>query len=222
MDKYFFCLANSYKHDNRCLAGVEVERDDSGGYFITLNDWNMPNWIRPVSKNTTGGAIPNCIAENIQLFDVVLLSDVEPCPDGAQSENFFYEKMSVVYQPKPKEKWLDIISRTNRKVILGNVYPYISHDHFVNMDYSVLMIRVSGISYYLKQREDKQPQPRMKFIYNDAEYDFPITDPKFRTIVETNGSGESSAVHYLTISLSTELEHRHFKLVANVVSLENL
>lgn len=222
MDKFFLCLANSYKHDNRCLAGVELEKDESGGYAIVLNEWNQPTWIRPVCREAKGGAIPNYMAENIQFFDVIRLSDIEPCPDGAQTENYFYGKMTVVCQPEFQEKWLDIISRTNRKALLGNVYSYVSHDHFASMDYSVLMIRVPGISYYLKQREDKHPQPRMKFMYNETEYDFPITDPKFRTIVENNGSGESSSVHYLTISLSTELEHKHFKLVANVISADKL
>lgn len=33
MDKYFICLANSYKHGGRCIAGIEVQVT-SGGYNV--------------------------------------------------------------------------------------------------------------------------------------------------------------------------------------------
>ena len=47
MDKFFVCLANSYKHGGRCIAGVEVEwREDR--WRIVRDERQMPRWVRPV------------------------------------------------------------------------------------------------------------------------------------------------------------------------------
>lgn len=41
------CLANSYKHGGRCIAGIEVTLDNKG-YSIVRDVNGVPKWVRPV------------------------------------------------------------------------------------------------------------------------------------------------------------------------------
>ena len=45
MDKYFICLANSYKHGGRCVAGVEVLWDGEKS-TVVREDNGAARWIR--------------------------------------------------------------------------------------------------------------------------------------------------------------------------------
>ena len=42
MDKFILCLANSYKHGGRCIAGVEVELKD-GVLSIVKSHYGVPS-----------------------------------------------------------------------------------------------------------------------------------------------------------------------------------
>lgn len=218
MKKYFLCLANSYKHDNRCLAGAEVKK--CGNVFSLVKDeWGHPVWFRPINRWADAGAIPNEEATAISFFDIVEVSGVDKCPEGAQVENYFYDELCVVGSMEPTRDLLKELSKTSRKVLFGNTFASITHDHYNRMDYSILMIKVSDVSCYLKDRTDRQPQPRMRFIYNDIRYDFPVTDPDFRHLMESDlDEANSFATYYLVLSLGVICEDKHFKLVAGVIT----
>ena len=64
MDKYFICLANSYKRGGRCIAGVEVIFNGDSKWKLVRNDDGIPNWIRPIAR-TIYGEIPNFVGERI-------------------------------------------------------------------------------------------------------------------------------------------------------------
>ena len=216
MNKYFLCLANSYKYGNRCLAGVELERKN-GNFKLKQDTWGHPVWLRPVNSWTEAGAIPNDEATEIGIFDVVQLSDVEHCAEGAQVENYYYDGLAVVGSMEATVQLLQSLSKTNRKVLLGNTYGSISHEQYCRMDYSVLMIKAEEVECYLKERVGKQPQPRMGFVYNQIHYDFPVTDPNFRHLMKSSiVDANMYDAYYLTLSLSMLCEDRHFKLVAGV------
>ncbi|MCQ2752577.1 MAG: hypothetical protein MJ189_05750, partial [Coriobacteriales bacterium] len=216
MDKLFLCLANSYKHDNRCLAGVEVI-SNKGSFSLVTDSWGHPKWFRPIHRLTNAGAIPNQEAVNIKCFDVIRATEVEACPDGAQSENYFYNVLIIVGTWAPTSELLSQLSRTHRKVILGNLDAFVSHNHYNRMDYSIMMIDANQVQCYLKDRENKPPQPRMVFVYKDTKYDFPVTDPSFRHEIENNLSEvNKNTRYYLTLSLGAICDDKHFKLVASV------
>lgn len=220
--RFFLCLANSYKHDNRCLAGVLVKHTYNGGYEIIQDDWGHPIWFRPINRWTDAGAIPNDEAEGINLFDVIEVTDSEPCPDGAQQENHYYSSLSYNGHVEMDNALLNLLSRTNRKVLFGNAYNAVSHDYYERLEYSILMIHASNVRCYLKKRENKQPQPRMEFTFNGNEYDFPITDPKFRHLLENDKNDANAASeYYLTLSLGAICDDKHFKLVAGVIMYDD-
>ncbi|MGM9810208.1 MAG: dual OB domain-containing protein [Paludibacteraceae bacterium] len=218
MDKYFLCLANSYKHENRCVAGVEVYKTNDG-FILKKDTWNLPTWFRPINKSTDAGAIPNEEAVKISLFDVVMATMVEGCPDCAQTENHYYEELIVVGRMSVTSDLLADVSHTNRRVLLGNVSSFITHDYYLRMNYSIFMIQARDVSCYLKERNGKHPQPRMRFSYKDNKYDFPITDPDFRHLMEHDLQKANSYLnYYLTLSLSLEFNGQHFKLISGVIT----
>lgn len=63
MDKYILCLANSYKHGGRCIAGIEVTINN-GTYTIVRDANGVPKWLRPIS-HSAAGEVPNYHALNI-------------------------------------------------------------------------------------------------------------------------------------------------------------
>jgi len=71
------CLANSYKYQGRCIAGINL---------------TTKSWIRPISLED--GSIPLTIAEEINILDVVEIPIVEIPINGQKSgheiENYHY------------------------------------------------------------------------------------------------------------------------------------
>ncbi len=212
-------MANSYKHDNRCIAGVEVRSTDAG-YELVTDDWNTPVWFRPINRYADAGAVPNDEALNIELFDVVRASHVSHVPTGAQQENWYYDSLTVVGTMTPTADLLKQLSTTHRKVLFGNNRTYIDHNYYYRLDYSVMMICPDKPHFYLKERVDKQPQPRMSFSFNGNEYDFPVTDPEFRHLMENDiGEANGGSKYFVTLSLGVECNGLHYKLVAGVVRM---
>lgn len=222
MNKYFICLANSYKHGNRCIAGIEVDYDPKANSCeIVTNRYGNPKWFRPISKDIDGGAIPNNEAEDIKLFDLVEAENVFECPSEAQVENFFYSAIRVVSHISVDIQAMKPFCDCNRKTIFGNKGVAVKSDNIERIGYSIIMIEPKTVKFYLKDRKDlnKIPQPRAIFCYNDIEYDFPITDPDFRHKVEENiEESNSYSTYFLTLSLGVEDNGWHSKLVAAVIA----
>lgn len=215
MDKYFICLANSYKRGGRCIAGVEVIPDGNGRWKPILNDDGRPLWIRPIAR-TIYGEIPNFIAESIQLLTVVSLSDVVPCPDKAHTENVYYsliEQCDYNLGPNLLNHLLD----KKHQSIFCNRGRAVSAEMLVGINYSLMLIHPDKASAYIDENREKSKN-RMKFSYYGVEYDFPITDPYFLEEFKKDPDRFSTLSDvYLTISLGLEFEGWHHKLVAGVI-----
>lgn len=217
MDKYFVCLANSYKRGGRCIAGVEIVSDNNGGWMPTRNEDGSPRWIRPMAK-TTYGEIPNYIAEGITILSLVKLTDVVLCPEDAHVENVFYARMEkcndeITLEPSVMNNFID----TAHQSIFQNRGRAVSAEMLVGIHYSLMLIHPNRACAYIDENRGKSKN-RMKFSYYGAEYDFPITDPTFIERLKKNPEGYLSINDvYLTISLGLEFEGWHHKLVAGVI-----
>ena len=178
MDKYFICLANSYKRGGRCIAGVEIVSDVNGDWKPVLNEDGRPRWIRPVA-NTTYGEIPNDLGEGIKMLSVVKLSNIVPCPENVHSENVRYSHMEQSEHNMPLEvSILNQLVDNTHQFIFQNKGRAVSADMLMGINYSLMFIRPTNARAYIDENRDKSKN-RMKFTYNGTEYDFPITDPKF-------------------------------------------
>lgn len=217
MDKYFVCLANSYKRGGRCIAGVEIISDNNGGWMPARNEDGRPRWIRPIAR-TTYGEIPNYIAEDIATLSLVKLTDVVLCPEEAHVENVFYSRMEkcnyeITLEPSVMNKFID----TAHQSIFQSRGRAVSAEMLVGIHYSLMLIHSNRACAYIDENREKSKN-RMKFSYYGAEYDFPITDPTFIERLKQNPEGYLSINDvYLTISLGLEFEGWHHKLVAGVI-----
>ena len=217
MDKYFVCLANSYKRGGRFIAGVEIVYDNNGGWMPTRNEDGRPRWIRPIAK-TTYGEIPNYIAEGITILSLVKLTDVVSCPEEAHVENVFYSRMEkcnyeITLEPSVMNKFID----TAHQSIFQSRGRAVSAEMLVGINYSIMLLHPNRACAYIDENREKSKN-RMKFSYYGAEYDFPITDPTFIERLKKNPEGYLSINDvYLTISLGLEFEGWHHKLVAGVI-----
>jgi len=223
MDKTFICLANSYKRGNRCIAGVEIELCPQQNSYVVKRDANgNPIWFRPIHRGTEAGAVPNSEAQGISVLDIVTATQVEPCPDGAQKENFFYSRLVRVNRVTKDSQNLDGFVNNTHHSLFGNRGAAVPPDRYMNLDYSVLLIKCTQVEFYMKDRTqwEEKPQPRGKLTYNGIEYDLPVTDPIFRQTVQNDlQTANSFADYYITLSLGVEHDEWHSKLIASVIPL---
>ena len=217
MEKYFICLANSYKHGGRCIAGIEVVPQSDGSLGIVRHDDGRPRWIRPVSMSANG-EIPNHLAESFKIFSLVKLTDVEPCPDNAHTEDVHCTRMEICpFELSPTKDFLNQLIDTQHQAVFyfrGKSIPTTIIDR---LDYSLMLIHPDNACAYCDEGRENSKY-RMKFTYNGSNYDFPITDPVF--LEQFKKSPDSYADLdgvYLVLSLGIAFEGFHYKLVATVL-----
>jgi hypothetical protein len=216
MDKLILCLANSYKHGGRCIAGVEVELKD-GNLSIVKSQYGIPNWIRPVS-HSAAGEVPMCDARDINVLSVVKIHGVSYAGNGSHSEDYYYQSLEPMQSLNPSDTFLKKYTDTWHSTIFGNRGRALTPEAFENGDYSVMLIRTEGAEVYLDTRYE--PKPRIKFTHNRNTYDFPITDPIFLDRLHCNDSlyHDNYGVLYIVTSLGVVHDGWHSKLAATIIT----
>lgn len=221
MDKYIICLANSYKHGGRCIAGIEITFDTNGKPFIVRHPDGRPIWLRPVS-DSPDGSISNEIAKDIKLFSVIKVTDVVPCPNKAHVEDIKYSQLEGQHGYfTPNDNLLQLCLDKKHQNIFYFQGKAVSAQMVERLDYSLMLIKPNDVEAYVDENREKSKY-RMKFSYYGSHYDFSITDPEFLEAFKTNPElGSNLKNVYLALSLGMEFEGFHFKLVATVIQLED-
>lgn len=216
MDKTILCLANSYKHGGRCIAGIEIELNN-GVPAIKRSTYGIPIWIRPVS-HSAAGEVPLSDAAGIDVLSVIRIHDVQYAGSGAHSEDYYYNRMEKIASINPSDTFLRNYTDTWHPNIFGNRGRAVTPDSFASGNYSLMLIRTEGATVYLDDRFT--PKPRIKFAHNGNEYDFPITDPDYLTRLRANPAlyHENYGVLYIVASLGVEHEGWHSKLAATIIT----
>jgi hypothetical protein len=215
MDKLILCLANSYKHGGRCIAGIEVSLQE-GQLSINKSSYGIPIWIRPVS-NSAAGEVPLSDAIGIKVLSVVKIVNACYAGSGSHSEDYYYAKLQLLDTLNPSDEFLKKYTDTWHNCIFGNKGRALTPDAFQNGDYSLMLIRTEGSEIYLDTRYT--PKPRIKFNYNGNEYDFPITDPEYLNRLRLDDSLYRSGygVLYIVASLGVIHDGWHSKLAATII-----
>lgn len=214
MDKYFVCLANSYKHGNRCIAGVEVQFTSNG--FNVIKENGRPKWIRPICRNTDAGAIPNEIALKIDLLAIIKMTNVVLFPTGAQSENAYFDELQTTgfsFEPSMIE---ECFVDNSRPMLFYNHGKAVTPDVYERLgDYSILLIKASDAEVYGDKTHTDYSRYRVCFTYRSHPYDLPITDPWYiQDIRDGRKSVGRKGDIYITCSLGVLHEGWHNKLAA--------
>lgn len=219
MDKYILCLANSYKHGGRCIAGIEVTINNND--FSIVHDTNgAPKWLRPVS-HSIAGEVPNSHALYITILSIVKITGIEYAGMYSHSEDVYYESLNVVSKVKCTHNILNDCVDNYHSTIFGNRGKALTTECFQNGTYSVMLVFAKKPEIYIDTRFDTH-RARMKFVHNGNNYDLPITDPIYLNRIKNdhNCCGIVSDA-YLVLSLAVEHEGWHSKLIAAVIEVKN-
>lgn len=217
MDKYFICLANSYKRGGRCVAGVEIIIDPDGQWSVRRDAVGKPIWIRPIDRHTEYGEIPEGDAHFLPLLSVVKITDVVPCPQHAHSEDVYFASMYAIGKVLPHSDVIKQLIDSIHDVLFYDSEFSISIDTYNQGDYSLMLIHPGHFSFHLDPTKARAKY-FMTFSYNGVSYDFSVTDPYFYAYINQHPDAlEYLSDVYLVLSLGLEYEGRHHKLVAAVI-----
>ena len=213
------CLANSWKHGGRCVAGL---RTDGGG------------WVRPVSREAEGVLHPwhytLATGGEAVLLDVLQMRLTQPQPDPHHPENWLmsYGLWDLAARPLPPLAWeLVWNSLTPGPALLGDCEDRIAYAALEKrpVPASLALVRPEGLSWQVRQSASSgKRQTRAVFCLAGAWYNLPLTDPvRLQSLVSypLGCYPEDQAETLLTVSLSEPFARDGFcyKLVAAVIAL---
>ncbi len=217
MKTTFICLANSKKYGERCIAGIELEKNSSNQWRAIRNENGFPKWIRPISS-AKNGQVEASLVQNVHLFDIVEIDLIQKMPNGYQSENVLFNTSSlqIIESIQPKKRTLESLIKTDNDCLFDNRASAIPAEKIDKLQNSLCLIRIQnpictfdGIKY----------QFRLAFDYNGVNYDLPITDYKF---LKSRVQKEHEPVVlqkeiYVCISVGMVFKEWHHKLVAGMI-----
>lgn len=214
------CLANSWKHGGRCVAGL---RTDGGG------------WVRPVSDEPEGilQSWHYTLAKGREaaLLDVLKMPLLGPQPTLHHPEDWLMgvgqwersKKLSV-----PNIRALLQHSVASGPELLGDRSGKISYASFHKNPAaaSLALVQPEALSWQIERTAAGRRQIRAVFNLADAAYNLPLTDPVWKTWLAVLPEGchpwkVAGSEPLLTVSLGEPFgkESYCYKLVAGVVTL---
>jgi hypothetical protein len=218
------CLANSYKHDNRCVAGISL---------ITTK------WVRLIGRN-----VPRCLTRSEARYtdgkEVRLLDVFEVELDENCASNYHPEDVLTTGTPWRRIRRFDqscdlniLKSKVNHEpVVLQGCCDRIDIHKFEKAAAreSLGLLAPEDLWWWIREESGKR-RHRANFRLGHEgriRYDLPVTDPEWldqlnllptgihpHTVVCGNRRPET----FLTASLSEPYEGFHYKLIAGVINL---
>jgi hypothetical protein len=219
MRKLFVCLANSRKYSGRCIAGVELSRHPDGFLKMVETPAHQPSWIRPVSQSEFGELSADWV-RHIRLGDLIEV-DVEnkPITHGYQCENVYFDAKSlqIIEHLDLTHDRLKRLSIQENSLLFGGRGGSVPVDNLADVDNSLQFIKVEKAALRWRDEPGMRPQERLVFLYNDYEYDLPLTDIEFvEKYLKDDTILEKANDVFLTVSLSLPHDGRLYKLAAGV------
>jgi hypothetical protein len=218
------CLANSYKHDHRCVAGISL---------VTRQ------WVRLVGRQ-----IPGCLTvkeasysdgKQAAPLDVFEAEFNEKCGSNSHPEDVFVTGRPWRLLPRGDEaRYLEQISEhiSRRSSILQGYSDCVSADRVMETprERSLELIEPEDLWWWIREDRSKRKN-RAIFRVSRAtrvRYDLAVTDPVWLDQLHLLPAGiyphsflfkDRPPRTLLTVSLSELFEGYHYKLVAAVVCL---
>lgn len=218
------CLANSYKHDHRCVAGISL---------VTKK------WVRLVGRK-----VPGCLTlketcypdgREAALLDVLEAELGEECGSNCHPEDVYVTDKP--WQPirrfdEPRDvRFLSEHVNKGPTVLQGYSDRIDSRKiEGTPAEKSLELVHPEDLWWWIREENGKR-RNRAVFRLGQVDrvrYDLPVTDPKWLDALNLLPAGIyphallSGSRHpktFLTISLSEPFEGFHYKLVAGVVTL---
>ena len=220
--KRMVCLANSRKWNERCIAGRELQNEESPG-----------SWVRPVSAREHEGV---SLSEQRlgdggepRLMDVIDVPVLEARPKLYQSENWLldperrWERVRRI-SPEELERLADPIAPLWRSGFnsTNGLNDRIPNSLAESEKSSLRFIRVDSLTLSLFRpggaSGDNRRRIQGKFRYAGNDYSLRVTDPAYERRYQTRVTGTYRIGEtYLTISLGEPFEGYVYKLIAAVI-----
>lgn len=222
MRKTIVCLANSYKHGGRCIAGVSVE---DGA------------WIRLRGKAPDGAL---CACEYVlddgtepRLLDVIEVEMHFALPSDSHPEDWQIApvRWRLVERPASAMHLTKItVAADKHATILRGYRDRMSEDEVKAkpLQASLVLTCPAEIHWWIREERGKRKY-RALFQRHHVTYDFALTDPHWLDQLDllpaglyphSTFAGKASET-WLTISLSEPYFGWHYKLVAGVIVRAN-
>lgn len=223
MEKFFICLANSKKYNQRCIAGIELKKSSRKGYkYEIVRNGDNPVWIRPVT-NSEHGEVSSELVDHINLLDIVRINLTAVSPRGYQSENVLFDNrpLQVVERIEKNRAWIDKLLTVNNPTLFGNREKAVHINDIEQLNHSLVLIKPTNVHIYKTTNIKGNLQIRAGFEYGTTRYDLPVTDIDFEKVFNQDPSGLLAFAHhiYFTVSLGTEFkkDQQHYKLIAGIL-----
>jgi hypothetical protein len=216
--KKIICLANSWKLQERCIAGINVETE---------------TWIRPVSEiSPNDGKVPASIrlieGKEPELLDILAI----PLAETGNDFGFECENLTILageWKLLRKAKPSDLIRYCkNSHNILHNSWKYVNPSYLESLPpherLTLQLVQTSSFSVTRKSTGRTGWQGTIRTISGQTLNDVKITDPVFAEKLEAGYQPKQNCL--VTVSLSMpwappnwEGEDPCWKLIAGVIEL---
>ena len=218
------CLANSYKHDHRCVAGISLA---------------TKKWVRLVGRSVRGcltreetGYADGNEAAPLDVFEAEL---DEPCPSNCHPEDVFVtgKKWRPIRRfDEPNDKQF-LTGYLNKSPALLQGYGDRVYERKVQstpVDHSLELIHPFDLWWWIRDQTGVRKNRALFRVggVNRTRYDLAVTDPVWLARMHPLAPGvyphsrfcsEKSSRTLLTVSLSEPFEKFHYKIVAGVIDL---
>lgn len=219
------CLANSYKHDNRCVAGISL---------LTRK------WVRLLGRR-----VPGCLTlgearfddgRDVALLDVIELEIEADCPSNPHPED-----VRIGGTPWRKITRFDAPSDVELLESMVNPEPVVLEGYSDRIDMhkldkkavrvSLSLLKPDDLWWWIREDEKGKRRYRASFRLGQSgriRYELPVTDPAWLDQLNLIPTGihphsilcANKHTHtFLTASLSEAYEGFHYKLIAGVITL---
>ncbi|MGB8261890.1 MAG: hypothetical protein WCE75_16120 [Terracidiphilus sp.] len=218
------CLANSYKHDHRCVAGIRLKAKE---------------WVRLVGKTVPGCVTvreATCVGgKEAALLDVIEAELGDPCGSGSHPEDRFITgtPWRHVRRFDQREEREFLTSWANRgPSVLEGCVDRIYAKKIANspVKSSLELVRPDDLWWWIREEGGKRRNRGVFRLGNvgRVRYDLAVTDPIWLAALNLLPTGiyphallpgSQPGKPLLTISLSEPFDGFHYKLIAGVINL---
>lgn len=218
MRKTILCLANSYKHGGRCVAGVCL--DD--GVWIRLRGAAPDGSLNASESVLDDGSEP-------RLLDLIEVELHYAIPTDAHPEDWQIAPVGwrLLQRPASTAQLQKVTAAADKgTTILRGASDRMPVEEIQSkpLQSSLVLVCPSEINWWIRGEGDKRKN-RSLFRRHNITYDLAVTDPRWLERLNLMPAGiyphstfaEPDSETWLTVSLSEAFHGWHYKLVAAVL-----